>query len=255
MRLATEERETDMRYASSGTAHRPDSTPSEPGSFHVLIAGAGPAGVEAALTLERIAGGRVVTTIVAPEARFVHFPPAVLSPFAAGNGRRPALDVLADAHVRLGTLDSVDSVAREVRLRDGETLSYDALLIAVGGIQRSPYPRALAFGTPESEERMHGLIQDLEGGYIKRIAFVVPSAASWPLPIYELALMTAERAFDMCAERRADAGDLGAVSTRSVRRGSLARCRAPARGSRDRCQEPRGGRDAAAQRARTASER
>ena len=47
---------------------------------------------------------------------------------------------------------------------------------------------------------MHGLIQDLEDGYIKRIAFVVPSAASWPLPIYELALMTAERAFDMCVD-------------------------------------------------------
>jgi sulfide:quinone oxidoreductase len=200
MTLAIEERETDMRYAASDIAHRPDPTPSEPGSFHVLIAGAGPAGVEAALTLERIAGDRVVTTILAPEAPFVHFPPAVLSPFAAGDGQGLALDVLADAHVRLGTLDSVDSVAREVRLRDGETLSYDALLIAVGGIQRSPYPRSLAFGTPGSEERMHGLIQDLEGGYIKRIAFVVPSAASWPLPIYELALMTAERAFDMCVD-------------------------------------------------------
>jgi sulfide:quinone oxidoreductase len=152
------------------------------------------------LTLERIAGDRVVTTILAPEAPFVHFPPAVLSPFAAGDGQGLALDVLADAHVRLGSLDSVDSVAREVRLRGGETLSYDALLIAVGGIQRSPYPRSLAFGTPGSEERMHGLIQDLEGGYIKRIAFVVPSAASWPLPIYELALMTAERAFDMCVD-------------------------------------------------------
>jgi sulfide:quinone oxidoreductase len=193
-------RETDTRSASSDTAHCPDSTPSEPGSFHVLIAGAGPAGVEAALTLQRIAGGRVVTTIVAPEERFVHLPPAVLSPFAAGDGQRPALDVLADAHVSVGTIVSVDRASREVRLSDGKILSYDALLIAVGGVQRSPYPRALAFGTPESEERMHGLIQDLEGGYIRRIAFVVPPAASWPLPIYELALMTAERAFDMCVD-------------------------------------------------------
>ena len=47
---------------------------------------------------------------------------------------------------------------------------------------------------------MHGLIQDLEDGYIKRIAFVVPPAASWPLPLYELALLTAERAFDMCVD-------------------------------------------------------
>ena len=60
---------------------------SDTGSFEVLIAGAGPAGVEAALTLQRIAGDRVTTTIVAPEERFAHLPPAVLSPFAAGGER------------------------------------------------------------------------------------------------------------------------------------------------------------------------
>jgi sulfide:quinone oxidoreductase len=43
---------------------------------------------------------------------------------------------------------------------------------------------------------MHGLIQDLEAGYVRRIAFVVPSGASWPLPLYELALMTADRAWE-----------------------------------------------------------
>ena len=47
---------------------------------------------------------------------------------------------------------------------------------------------------------MHGLIQDVEDGYVKRVAFVVPSHASWSLPIYELALTMAERAFDMCAD-------------------------------------------------------
>jgi sulfide:quinone oxidoreductase len=47
---------------------------------------------------------------------------------------------------------------------------------------------------------MHGLIQDIEAGYVKRVAFVVPPGASWPLPLYELALMTAERADDMCAQ-------------------------------------------------------
>ncbi len=197
---AIEEREQVTRYVSGATAHGAESTPPEPGRLHVLIAGAGPAGVEAALTLQRLAGDRVVTTIVAPEGRFVHLPPAVLEPFAADDGQRPGLERVAGGHVRRGTIVSVNSAAREVRLSDGETLGYDALLIAVGGIQRSPYPRALAFGTPESEERMHGLVQDVEDGYVKRIAFVVPPTASWPLPIYELALMTAERAFDMCVD-------------------------------------------------------
>jgi sulfide:quinone oxidoreductase len=167
--------------------------------FEVLIAGAGPAGVEAASVLQHIAGDRVRTTIVAPEERFAHLPPAVLSPFAAGGGRL-ALDRLTGAFRRRGTIVSVDPDARAVRLQSGEVVAYDALLIAVGGIPRSPYPRALAFGTPGSEERMHGLVQDLEDGYVKRVAFVVPPAASWPLPLYELALLTAARAFDMCVD-------------------------------------------------------
>ena len=200
MTAAIQAREKQTNHPSRATSHGAESTPPQPGRLDVLIAGGGPAGVEAALSLERIAGGRVVTTIVAPEERFLHLPPAVLEPFAAGDGQRPGLERVAGAHVRRGTIVSVDSASHEVRLGDGDVLGYDALLIAVGGIQRSPYPRALAFGTPDSAERMHGLIQDVEDGYIKRIAFVVPPAASWPLPIYELALMTAGRAFDMCAD-------------------------------------------------------
>jgi sulfide:quinone oxidoreductase len=163
----------------------------------VLIAGAGPAGVEAALTLQRIGGERLATTIVAPDARFVHLPPAVLSPFAVAPRERPRVQSQA---ARRGRVIAVDAASRAVHLEDDTTLPYDALLIAVGGIGRSPYPRALAYGLPGSEERMHGLIQDLEDGYVRRIAFVVPPGASWPLPIYELALTTAERAFDMCAK-------------------------------------------------------
>jgi sulfide:quinone oxidoreductase len=77
-------------------------------------------------------------------------------------------------------------------------VGYDAALLAVGGVQRSPYPRALAFGLGGTDERMHGLIQDVEYGYVRRIAFLVAPEVSWPLPLYELALMMAERAFEMC---------------------------------------------------------
>jgi sulfide:quinone oxidoreductase len=165
--------------------------------FRVVIGGAGPAGVEAALALRRIAGDRVSTTIVAPEP-FVCLPPAVLSPFAIGPGHRPSLDGLAV--LRRGVLLGVDPASHEIRVSDDAMLTYDALLVAVGARQRSPYPRALVFGAPGSDERMHGLIQDLEAGYVRRVAFVVPFGASWPLPIYELALLTAARAYDMCIE-------------------------------------------------------
>ena len=45
---------------------------------------------------------------------------------------------------------------------------------------------------------MHGLVQDVEAGYVRRIAFVMPPGATWPVALYELALMTAARAFDQC---------------------------------------------------------
>jgi sulfide:quinone oxidoreductase len=44
---------------------------------------------------------------------------------------------------------------------------------------------------------MHGLIQDLEQGFVRSVVFIVPSTASWPLPLYELALMSADRAWEM----------------------------------------------------------
>ena len=46
--------------------------------------------------------------------------------------------------------------------------------------------------TPERDpEVFGGLLRDLEEGYTKRVAFIVPPGNTWPLPAYELALMTA----------------------------------------------------------------
>jgi sulfide:quinone oxidoreductase len=169
--------------------------------FNVVIAGSGPAAMEAALVLRRLAGDLVETTILTPDEHFVHLPMTVLVPFARSGSERHALaQFVADsgATMRRGTLASVDPAAREIRTSDGETIAYDALLVAVGGDQASPYPRALTFGRAGADERMRGLIQDVEGGYVRRIAFVVASGVSWPLPLYELALMTAERAYETC---------------------------------------------------------
>jgi sulfide:quinone oxidoreductase len=165
----------------------------------VVIVGAGPAAIEAAFTLQRVAGEHVATTVVAPDSHFVARPMTVLEPFAAGGAeRRPlaALVVEAGAALHPGALASVDAAAHQIRTTDGDTIAYDSLLLAVGAVPRAPFERTLSFGGPGSEERVHGLIQDMEGGYIRRIAFVVPAGATWPLPLYELALMTADRAWD-----------------------------------------------------------
>jgi sulfide:quinone oxidoreductase len=46
------------------------------------------------------------------------------------------------------------------------------------------------------DQTLHGIVQDIEGGYIHRLAFLSAERMAWPLPLYELALMSAGRAFD-----------------------------------------------------------
>jgi sulfide:quinone oxidoreductase len=169
--------------------------------INVLIAGAGPAALEAALTLHRIAGERVVTTVLAPDRDFNYRPLSVLEPFAAGGAiDYPLKRIAADAGFvhRLGSLASVDSLAHTVRTADGETIPYDVLILAAGARPVPPAPGMTAFdGSLTAAKAMHGLVQDIEGGYTQRVAFVAPPGGAWPLPLYELALMLAERAFEM----------------------------------------------------------
>ncbi|MGI8622172.1 MAG: FAD-dependent oxidoreductase [Solirubrobacteraceae bacterium] len=166
--------------------------------FKALIAGAGPAAIEAVLTLRELAPD-VEIDLLAPDADFVYRPLSVVEPFAGtGAGRHP-LSRLADlgVTVRQGTLQRVDRAQRIAVTGSGEELSYDALLVATGAQGRKSIERALTFGGPDEAEAMHGLIHDVEGGHLHSIVFLAPPGASWTLPIYELALQTAERAQEM----------------------------------------------------------
>jgi sulfide:quinone oxidoreductase len=167
----------------------------------VLIAGGGPAAVEAALALHRLAADRVRTTLLAPEPEMTYRPLSVLSPFAAGPAPTYSIArIAADAgfaHVR-DRLAAVDLPGHAITTGAGGRLDYDVLLVACGARPVPPFERAVTFtGSPADQERLHGIVQDVEGGYLRRLAFVVPAGVSWPLPLYELALMLAERAYGM----------------------------------------------------------
>lgn len=174
-----------------------------PTKMNVLIAGGGVAGLEAALALRDLAGNRISQTILSPGDEFVYRPLAVAEPFTSGHARRYRLADLAraaEAELVTGALSEVDPTARRVRTGDGTSLGYDALLACPGAIVTPVFEHVTRFEDAHVDELLHGLVQDIEGGYVRRLAIVVPAPMPWPLPAYELALMAAERAWDMGAE-------------------------------------------------------
>ena len=173
------------------------------GPFRTLIAGGGVAAVEAALALRELAGERVSITLLAPRPDLVFRPLAVGAPFGhAGALRYPLPDIAHDLDAELvpGELAWIDVDAGVAYPREGVPLGYDALLVAVGARMRRRFAHAVTLDDARLDEQLHGLIQDVEGGYLRRIAFLIPEPMPWPLPTYELALMIAERAYDSCLE-------------------------------------------------------
>ena len=198
-----------------------------PSPLRVLVAGGGVAGMEAVLALRDLAGERVEITLLAPEQTFAYRPMAVAVPFARGRVQRlPLAEFARETSARLvrGELTAVEpGVARTA---EGGAIAFDALLVAVGAWSEPAVPGATTW-TPElDQEVMGGLLADVEEGYTKRVAFVVPEGAGWPLPAYELALMTAWDARDMgqddveiavCSPEAAPLEMFGAQASASLR--------------------------------------
>lgn len=173
--------------------------------FCVIVAGAGVAGLEGVLALRDLAGERLRIELLAPTRQFVYRPLAVREPFAYGCAERhPLVDLLAglDVQLREEAFSWVDTDARLVHTDHGAELSYDALLLATGAHVRTRYAHAYTIDDRHLDDTLHGLLQDLEGGYVKSIAFVIPARMGWQLPAYEIALMTAGRAYELGVEAR-----------------------------------------------------
>jgi sulfide:quinone oxidoreductase len=167
-------------------------------TFKVVIVGGGVAALEAALALRDLAAERVAITMLAPGEDFVYRPLTVREPFAHGHAERYSLsEIAADIGVELRAQSFawVDPAARVAYTDEGDGLAYDALLLALGARIHTRFTHAYTVDDRHLDDILHGLLQDIEGGYVKRLAFVVPARMGWQLPIYELALMTAARAY------------------------------------------------------------
>jgi sulfide:quinone oxidoreductase len=163
--------------------------------LRVVIAGAGVAALEAALALQHLAADRVSVELVAPETDFVYRPLAVAEPFHQGEVRRFPLEALAaaaTATLRHGSVVAVEPERKALTLQGGAELAYDVLLVALGARPQEAVAGALTFAGPDSTPDLAALLDRVTAGEIRRIVFTIPSGAAWPMPIYELALLTSE---------------------------------------------------------------
>jgi sulfide:quinone oxidoreductase len=173
--------------------HSPTAEP-----FQVVIAGGGVAALEASLALHELAGDRVEVTLLSASHEFVYRPMAVLEPFVDRPPRRLALARFAaerGATLVHDTVDAVDTGRRTVRTGNGRELPYDALLIATGAIAAATLAGAIPISPAHLGKSLGRLIEEIDGAEIESLAFVAPRP-SWPLPVYEVALLAAERARD-----------------------------------------------------------
>ncbi|HEV3093811.1 MAG TPA: FAD-dependent oxidoreductase [Solirubrobacteraceae bacterium] len=173
---------------------------SYPEKRRVLVVGGGVAALETTLALSQLAPEQTSVTVIAPNEEFVYRPLSVREPFAYGAAKRyPLAPIVSDAGAELlvDELAWVDPEKRIAHTVSGSEVEYDTLVLALGARANHRYQHAITIDDRRMDEILHGVIQDIEGGYLKSLAFVAPGRMAWPLPLYELALMTAGRAYDM----------------------------------------------------------
>jgi sulfide:quinone oxidoreductase len=167
--------------------------------FRVVIVGGGVAALEAMIALRELAEDRVDLTLVAPDTMFVYRPLAVAEPFGLGSVVRVPLDALVAgcgaAHEQASGL-LVSPSHRELYTSRGTALTYDALVLGFGTRAEDAVPGAISFGGPSDERAVTMLLEDLEHELVRRVAFAIPTGVGWTLPLYELALLTAEHIAD-----------------------------------------------------------
>jgi sulfide:quinone oxidoreductase len=165
--------------------------------LRVVIAGGGVAALETAIALRTLAPELVDITLVAPTDRFRFRAASVGEPFGRAEVHRFDLtSICADIGVtlRCGALTAVAPDERAATIGDDERIEFDALVVACGAEARPVVPGALAFGGPEDVDELRALVEAIDRGDVRSVAFAIPASVGWTLPAYELALLTAGRA-------------------------------------------------------------
>jgi sulfide:quinone oxidoreductase len=163
--------------------------------LHVVIAGGGVAAVETLLALRQMAGHLVDITLLCASREFVYRPVTVAEAFGRAEARVYDLaEILADqggGELVHDTLVEVEVPERIAVTGDGLRISFDVLVVATGATPRPPFADAVVFSGRDDVPALRALLDDLVSGQAGSVALALPTQRMWPLPLYELALMTA----------------------------------------------------------------
>lgn len=161
----------------------------------VLIAGGGVAALEAVLALRSVLSGlELDIELMTASERFAYRPLSVLEPFSrVPTWTLPLADLADDQDVRLtdGTLAEVDVERRVAIAHGGTEHAYDRLLVVIGARPERWLEGAQLFRDAYDAQRLAELIDEAAELALGDLVFALPPGASWSLPLYELALMSA----------------------------------------------------------------
>lgn len=195
----------------------------------IVIAGGGVGAVEAALAIRALAGPIPAIDLVSPTGTFIYRPMAVTEPFGGTPYAELALEDLRDTH----DVNRIDGAVAEIRpddhvvvLRSGEEVAYDALVVAVGAKPRRWLDGAVTFAGNPDVDAVRGVLDKIRTGEVEDLVFASPPGASWTLPLYELALLTAAWVADegvtavrlaLATSEHEPLGDFGPSAAKTVR--------------------------------------
>jgi sulfide:quinone oxidoreductase len=158
----------------------------------VLVAGGGVSGLETVLALQSLAPGWFDIDMLAPERHFVDRQPAIGAPFEPIRPVRSELSAIAEDlgfGLTRDALDRVDAAGHEALTQGGSRMAYDVLVLALGARPVAAVQGALPFRGWQDAAAVEDALETIGSGPT-RVAYVARSAATWTLPLYELALQT-----------------------------------------------------------------
>ena len=148
------------------------------------------------MALRALAADLLDITILAPELKFINLSMSVDQPFKPQRVRGLRLQETAaelGARWHQGAVDRVEPERNRVVTRDGDEVPYDMLVLALGAHPEREWhsPEVLTYHGGRDGPNYRLLLHQLLEERVNKLAFVKPAGPSWPLPLYDLALLTA----------------------------------------------------------------